>query len=107
MGFGGRIRTNPDIQRACKVNGDIMKLLHKFLLVESFVSGGFSKEDYHNAELDLYVSAGFFVRFKKGFRIPNSLMEHACAVATGILVPTENQPQIYVRPSRRRRNFKG
>ena len=83
-----------------------MKLLHKLLLVESFVSGGFSKEDYHNAELDLYISAGFFVRFEKGFRIPNSLMEHACAVSTGILVPTENQPQIYVGPSRRRRNFK-
>ena len=90
LDFGGSFRTNPDIQQACKANANVMKLLHKFLLVESFVSGGFSKEDYHNAELDLYISAGFFVRFEKGFRIPNSLMEHACAVSTGILVPTEN-----------------
>ena len=96
----------PDVQQACKTDAEIMKLLHKFLLIESFVSGGFSKDNYHNAELDLYISAGFFVRFEKGFRVPNSLMEHLCAIATGVLVPKENQPTIYVGPARRRRNFK-
>ena len=106
MGFGGSIRLTPDVQQACKVDAEIMKALHKFLLIESFVSGGFSKKDYHNAELDLYVSAGFFVRFEKGFRVPNCLMEHLCAVANGILVPTPNQPVIHVGPARRKRNFK-
>ena len=76
------------------------------MVLETITSGSFSKEDYHNAELDLYLSAGFFVRFEKGFRVPNSLMEHQCEVASGLLQPKENQPQIHVGPVRRRRNFK-
>ena len=85
LGYGDRHRVIPEVRRAAKADNDIMAVLRKIMQLKTIEDAGFSNADYHQAELDLYISAGFFVKFEQGFHVPNALMSHQSLVTSGVL----------------------
>ena len=64
---GGRVWISPDVQQASKVDVAVMRHLHLCLPLQNIFSGGFSKDDYHIAGMDLYISADFLFTMKRNF----------------------------------------